>query len=84
MPHGAFGVRALKLVNADVCLLYTIKPIVYGGVACRIAGIPYIATVTGLGTAFIGRRWLRRIAILLYKIGLRSAHRVFFQNQADL
>lgn len=76
--------RAIKLVNADVCLLYTIKPIVYGGVACRIAGIPCIAMVTGLGTAFIGRRWLRRIAILLYKIGLRSAHRVFFQNQTDL
>src|SRR5688500_18859366 len=31
--------RALRLVSADACLLYTIKPIVYGGLACRIAGI---------------------------------------------
>jgi glycosyltransferase involved in cell wall biosynthesis len=76
--------RAIRTVNADVCLLYTIKPIVYGGVACRIARIPYVANVTGLGTAFIGKRWIRWIAILLYRTGLRSASRVFFQNKVDM
>jgi glycosyltransferase involved in cell wall biosynthesis len=76
--------RAIRKVKADVCLLYTIKPIVYGGLACRAARIPYVANVTGLGTAFIGKRWVRSIAIMLYKAGLRSAHRVFFQNNTDM
>ena len=77
-------VNAVRGVKADVCLLFTIKPIVYGGLACRLARVPYIANVTGLGTAFIGGRWLRRVAVLLYKIGLRAASRVFFQNKTDM
>jgi glycosyltransferase involved in cell wall biosynthesis len=76
--------RAIRTVNADVCLLYTIKPIVYGGLACRVARVPYVANVTGLGTAFIGKRWIRRVAIFLYRAGLRSASRVFFQNNTDM
>jgi glycosyltransferase involved in cell wall biosynthesis len=76
--------RAVRTVKADVCLLYTIKPVVYGGIACRVARVPYVANVTGLGTAFIRKRWIRSIAILLYRKVLRSAHRVFFQNRTDM
>jgi len=32
----------------DVVLSYTIKPNVYGGLACRMTKTPYIANVTGL------------------------------------
>jgi glycosyltransferase involved in cell wall biosynthesis len=76
--------RAIRSFRAELCLLFTIKPIVYGGLACRLSCTSYVANVTGLGTAFIGRRWLRWIAVLLYRISLRSAHRVFFQNNTDL
>jgi glycosyltransferase involved in cell wall biosynthesis len=75
---------AIKRVKPAACLFFTIKPIVYGGLACRMAGIPYVSNVTGLGTAFIGRRWIRSVAVLLYRLGLRNAARVFFQNRTDL
>jgi glycosyltransferase involved in cell wall biosynthesis len=75
---------AIKKIKPAACLFFTIKPIVYGGVACRIARIPYVSNVTGLGTAFIGRRWIRSVAVFLYRVGLRSAARVFFQNRTDL
>ncbi|MBQ9512805.1 MAG: glycosyltransferase family 4 protein [Lachnospiraceae bacterium] len=47
------GYRALlKKERPDIVLTYTIKPNIYGGYACRKEGIPYIATVTGLGSVF--------------------------------
>ena len=44
--------KLLRKYKPDLVLTYTIKPNVYGGMACAAAGIPYIATVTGLGSAF--------------------------------
>lgn len=44
--------RLLRQVKPDLVITYTIKPNIYGGMACRLAGIPYAANITGLGTAF--------------------------------
>ena len=41
----------LKRDKPDVVLTYTIKPNLYGGLACRMKKIPYLCNVTGLGTA---------------------------------
>jgi len=65
-------------------LSYTIKPNLYGGMACQLCGVPQIANVTGLGTAVENPGKLQKLTILLYKIGLRKAHTVFFQNQANM
>ena len=43
--------RLIKEVAPDVVLSYTIKPNVYGGLACERAGVPYIVNITGLGSA---------------------------------
>lgn len=77
-----FYIKLLKKVRPDVVLTYTIKPNIYGGLACRIAKIPYITTITGLGTAF-EKKALRMIATLLYRIGLGKANAVMFQNSAN-
>ena len=42
----------LKAERPDMVITYSIKPNVYGGLACRMAGVPYCANVQGLGTAF--------------------------------
>ncbi|UCH51409.1 MAG: glycosyltransferase family 4 protein [Chloroflexota bacterium] len=66
---------------------FTIKPVIYGTIAARIAGVPKIAnTITGLGYAFMGERltWLQWIVERLYKISLAGAHFTFFQNEDDL
>lgn len=55
-------IRYFKLLNRekpDLVINYTIKPNVYGGLACRIKGIPYAANITGLGTAFQRDGWLK-------------------------
>src|SRR5690554_1853533 len=43
--------RIMRDVKPDVVLTYTIKPNIYGGLAAKKHGIPYISNITGLGTA---------------------------------
>lgn len=77
-------VQLLKRVKPDMVLSYTIKPNLYGGMACQLCGVPQIANITGLGSAVEKPGWLQRLTILLYKIGLRKTHTVFFQNRANM
>ena len=73
-------IRQLKPVAV---LTYTIKPNVYGGMACRLTHTPQLANVTGLGDAIENGGWLKKLTVNLYKIGLGKAKRVFFQNQSN-
>lgn len=75
--------RMIKQLKPKAVLSYTIKPNVYGGIACRLTGTPQIANVTGLGDAIENGGWLQKITITLYKIGLGKAKQVFFQNQTN-
>ena len=68
----------------NLVITYTIKPNVYGGIACQLCKVPYVANVTGLGTAVENGGILQKITLALYRMGLRKAKRVFFQNQANL
>lgn len=70
----------LKKIKPDVVLTYTIKPNVYGGMACKRAHIPYLVNITGLGSALENGGVLQKITLILYKMGLKKAHCVFFQN----
>jgi len=74
----------IKQIIPNAVLSYTIKPNLYGGMASQLCRVPQIANVTGLGSAVENPGWLQRLTILLYKIGLRKAKKVFFQNQANL
>jgi galacturonosyltransferase len=64
-------------------ITYTIKPNVYGGFACRRLGIPYAANITGLGTAFQSQGMLRRLVTVMYKVSLKKAKVVFFENEEN-
>lgn len=76
--------KKLKELNPDICLFYTIKPNIYGSLACNSLGIPYINNISGLGTVFIRNTLSSKIAKRLYKIALRKSPYVFFQNEDDL
>lgn len=76
--------KIIKDVNPLVVLSYTIKPNVYGGMACRLCGVPQIANITGLGAAVENPGFLQKITIRLYKMGMRKTHLTFFQNQENL
>jgi galacturonosyltransferase len=76
--------KLLKEIRPDAVLTYTIKPNVYGGMACQLEKAPYIANVTGLGSAVENGGVLQMITSILYRMGLRKAKKIFFQNEANL
>ncbi len=91
--HGKNPLQELKLISLykkyireikpDIVLTYTIKPNIYGGMACADLKIPYVANITGLGTAVENPGPMQKLTITLYRIGLRKAQKVFFQNEEN-
>lgn len=76
--------RLIRQVKPDCVCTYTIKPNIYGGMACAAEGVPCLANVTGLGDALERGGPLQKLSLALYRRGLRKARRVFFQNSANL
>ncbi len=74
-------IRMLRKYRPDLVLTYTIKPNTYGCIASRILKIPYLVNITGLGTALENASVIQRIVVMLYKIALKRARCIFFQNQ---
>ena len=66
-------ITLLKEIKPDVVLTYTIKPNIYGGMACQMTKVPYLANITGLGTSIENGGLLCFISTMLYKVGLKSA-----------
>ena len=75
--------RLLKQEKPDMVITYSIKPNIYAGLACSMAGIPFCANVQGLGTAF-QRKGLALFVTALYKTALRKAKTVFFENEGNV
>lgn len=75
--------RLMKEIRPDIVLTYTIKPNIYGGIASRHFKIPYIANITGLGTAVEKGGILSKLLKVTYKIALKKAKCVFCQNQSN-
>jgi glycosyltransferase involved in cell wall biosynthesis len=82
--------RLLKRERATVLFAYTIKPVVYGGLAARLVGrTRFVPMITGVGFGLTAGQGLARSAVgglvrILYRFALRRAHVVFFQNPDDL
>ena len=81
--------RLFRRVGPDIVHLVTIKPVVYGGVAARLAGVPcVVSAVSGLGYVFSERtaraRAIARAVRPLYRAALgHPRQRVIFQNAYD-
>ena len=79
--HGMNPISELKLllsyrklfeeVKPDMVLGYTIKPNIYGAMAAEWKNIPFVANITGLGTAVENPGTSQKLMILLYKIAFR-------------
>lgn len=77
-------IRTLRRLRPTRVITYTIKPNIYGGMACRLLRIPYAVNITGLGTTFQKEGWLKKLVIMLYKTALKGADAVFFENQENM
>lgn len=75
--------RVFRTLKPDVILSFTIKNNIFGALAAKRLGIPFVPNVTGLGTAFLSGGALERIAVALYKNAFRALPVVFFQNDDD-
>lgn len=81
--------EVLKQEKPDVVFGYTIKPVVYGSLAARHAGVKKIyPMVTGLGRIYassgLKAKILRQITGMLYKFSFKGCNKVIFQNNDDL
>ncbi|MBQ9696664.1 MAG: glycosyltransferase family 4 protein [Oscillospiraceae bacterium] len=72
--------KLLAEVRPDIVLGFTIKPNIYGAMAARRAGIPFVANITGLGTAVENDGWKQKVFTALYRYAFRDIQCVFFQN----
>lgn len=75
--------KIIKAVNPDLVITYTVKPNIYGGIACRMKKVKYISNITGLGTAFQTEGLLKKIITRLYKVSLKKVKYVFFENKGN-
>ncbi|BAU23557.1 glycosyl transferase [Caldimicrobium thiodismutans] len=76
-------IRLFKKIKPDLVINYTIKPNIYGGLAGKILGIPYINVVTGLGYVFVRGGALAKLVKFLYWLSFRGSNFVVFQNTED-
>ena len=79
---------AFRELQPDVILAYTIKPVIWGGLAAAGGSrAQFYALITGLGYALEGtgirRRSLAWFVTLLIRFALRRASGVIFQNEED-
>lgn len=83
--------RLMQKIKPEYMMAYTIKPVIYGLIAAKLARVPHrFALITGLGYAFQGadqdvyqKSTLQKLMHQLYATALASAHKVFFQNPDD-
>ena len=81
--------RLIKKEKPEVTLGYTIKPVVYGAMAAKLAGVKSrTSMITGAGYLFtstsLKAKMTKIIGKILYRVGLACANKVIFQNEDDL
>jgi glycosyltransferase involved in cell wall biosynthesis len=81
-------VKSIASLKPTAVLAYTVKPVIFGLLAARIAGVKNrYALITGLGFGFSGEGWKRKLLTrsltAAYKVALLNANVVFFQNPDD-
>ncbi|MBR0535932.1 MAG: glycosyltransferase family 4 protein [Clostridia bacterium] len=77
-------VKLFKKLKPDMVFSFSIKPNLYGGMACRLLKIPCVPNITGLGVALQNDTTVRKVLLAGYKVALKKSPVVFFQNSANL
>ena len=68
--------RLIKEIHPDIILGFTIKPNIYGSIAARRYNVPFVANITGLGTAVENPGFRQKILIAMYKYAFKDVQRV--------
>lgn len=79
----------LRAVKPSIAHLVTIKPVIFGGIAARVTGVPgVLAAISGLGFVFGAKGYkasfMRVLVGMLYRMALGKRNlKVVFQNPDD-
>lgn len=80
--------KFLRRVQPDIFFSYTVKSVIYGSLAAKLAGVSRIySLITGLGYA-VGNEDIKHTCFsifirMLYRLSLKTNQKVFFQNHDD-
>ena len=79
----------IRKEQPQIVFSYTIKPVIYGTLAAKIARVPHIyAMLTGTGYIFsnynLKSKVVGKIARALFRFSLRFNKKLFFQNKDNL
>jgi glycosyltransferase involved in cell wall biosynthesis len=79
----------IRKIKPDVVLGYTIKPVIYGSLAAKLAGCKNVyCLITGIGYTFTSEslkaRLIKIFVTILYRIAFLIPNKVIFQNRDDL
>lgn len=84
-------IKKIKLLKPDIVLPYTIKPVVYTGIAnIFFKKFRFAPTITGLGYLYTNKKndlkrfFIKMIVKNLYRLSLSRSKVIFFQNKDDL
>ena len=76
-------IKLMRQIKPYAVLGYNIKPNIYGGVAAQLMRIDFFPNVTGLGVAVLHKGLMSKLTHVMYKVGLRRAKCIFFQNESN-
>lgn len=76
--------RIIHREKPDVVLSHSIKPNIYGGMACQLLRVRYFPNISGLGTAVEYPGKMQQLTTRLYRWGVAGAEAIFFQNEENL
>jgi len=75
--------RLYTNIKPVMAMHFTIKPVIYGGLAASVLRVPYLSVITGLGSVFTEENWITRAVEYLYRVSQVMAVCVFFLNKDD-
>ncbi|MFB9861022.1 glycosyltransferase family 4 protein [Salinicoccus siamensis] len=75
--------KIIKNIGPDVVITYTVKPNIYGGLACRMLNTPHLPNITGLGSAVEKKSFMQKIMLLLHRVSLKKSNCIMFQNKEN-
>lgn len=80
--------KLFKKERPDITFGYTIKPVIYGAIAAKLAKVPHrYSMIAGAGYVFAAKttkaKIIRMIVKMLYRIGFSCAQKVIFMNEDD-
>ena len=82
--------KTMKKEKPDIMLGYTIKPVIFGTIAAKMAKIENtFSLITGLGQVYsksanLKTKIIRKICGIAYKVAFKYNKKVIFQNKDDM